>query len=137
MNASIQFNLKFCFIFRDATQELIKRGAKTDVYCDYVKSEFRAFLGQLPKKKGQHYASEKQYLRSYKNEHPMSTSVVFFTMSVIFSVKMISSHETLKYRKRLRVLKNHVKLSETSNEVEYHLNLIFTHCSVAPSLGPD
>ena len=68
-----------CFIFRNATQELIKRGAKVDVYCDYVKSEFRAFLGQLPKKKGQHYAFEKQYLQSYKNEQPMS--MCFFNLA--------------------------------------------------------
>ena len=66
---------KIFFRFRDATQELIKRGARTEVYCDYVKSEFRAFLGQLPKKKGQHYAFEKQYLQSYKNQQPISMMI--------------------------------------------------------------
>ena len=44
-----------------------------DVLCDYPKSELRAFLAHLPKRKGQHYAFEKQYTLSHKGENPACT----------------------------------------------------------------
>lgn len=78
-------------IFSDATQELIQRGAKAEVYCDYVKSEFRAFLGQLPKKKGQHYEFEKQYLQSYKNQQPMSKILCHCASALFFEICLTSS----------------------------------------------
>ena len=64
-----------CSIFRNAVGELINRGAKTDVMCDYPKSELRAFIGQLPKRRGQHYAFEKQYVQSHKGVNPTSRCI--------------------------------------------------------------
>ena len=57
--------------FRESCHMLIDHGAKKDILVDFPKSELRAFMGQLPKNKGQHELIEKQYLQSYRNQGRM------------------------------------------------------------------
>ena len=71
-----------CSNFRNAVGELMNRGAKTDVMCDYPKSELRAFIGQLPKRRGQHYVFEKQYVQSHKGVNPISRCMIIVDLIV-------------------------------------------------------